>query len=419
MLTAIRDFASDTIDRDDPESHLDTVDVGDHTLWLIHGPKAYLACAIRGVPPEGLRDELAAVLETIHRRHPVLLDSFAGDAAQAAPIVPLLQSCLRAEATEPSGRRFPWPLFLILIALTGLLAWWLYGLWQADVQAHAAAAQQRAGAGRIAAAPGIVLTDWRIDAGRLYLRGLHDPLTPSPQALLAELGFSEDAYRLDVRPFESSDAVAALARAGRRLAPSDTVELTLDGDGTLWARGSATAAWKARAALLATTVPGVELYTDDQVEDMDRRIEHRLRESLQPPEGVDIDVRDGMAEVRGLAPQAWIARLNLAQPTVEGLEALQTDGLQPLEARRLDELVHRIEGSRIGFIAGIDLDAPQRAQIESLSGLLGEAHQLALQLRQPMQLQIIGRTDGTGTPEQNLFIARERAERVADALRAS
>ena len=113
MLTAIRDFASDTIDRDDPESHLDTVDVGDHTLWLIHGPKAYLACAIRGVPPEGLRDELAAVLETIHRRHPVLLDSFAGDAAQAAPIVPLLQSCLRAEATEPSGRRFPWPLFLI------------------------------------------------------------------------------------------------------------------------------------------------------------------------------------------------------------------------------------------------------------------------------------------------------------------
>ncbi|MGB5253870.1 MAG: hypothetical protein WBN68_14260, partial [Sedimenticolaceae bacterium] len=28
-------------------------------------------------------------------------------------------------------------------------------------------------------------------------------------------------------------------------------------------------------------------------------------------------------------------------------------------------------------------------------------------------------TDGTGSPEQNLFIARERAERVADVLRAS
>lgn len=419
MLTAIRDFARDTMDREDPESHLETVDVGDHTLWLIHGPKAYLACAIRGVPPEGLRDELAAVLEKIHGRHAILLDSFAGDTAQAAPIVPLLQSCLRAEAAEPSGRRFPWPLFLILFTLTALLAWWLYGLWQADQQAQAGVAQQRGGVAQIAAAPGIVLTDWRIDAGTLYLRGLHDPLTPAPQQLLAELGFSTDGYRLDFRPFESSDAVAALARARHRLSPPDTIELTLDDDGTLSARGSATASWIARAALLATTVPGVERYSDDQVENPDRLIERRLRESLQPPEGVDIEVHDGMAEVRGLAPLAWIVELNSSPPALEGLAALQTDGLQPLEAQRLSELVDRIEQSRIGFVAGIDLDVPQRAQIESLARLLDEAHQLALQLRQPMQLQIIGRTDGTGSPAQNLFIARERAGRVADALRAS
>ena len=56
------DFASDTIDRDDPESHLDTVDVGDHTLWLIHGPEAMLACAIRGVPPAQLRGDFQEVL---------------------------------------------------------------------------------------------------------------------------------------------------------------------------------------------------------------------------------------------------------------------------------------------------------------------------------------------------------------------
>ncbi len=419
MLTAIRDFARDTMDRDDPDSHLETVDVGDHTLWLIHGPKAYLACAIRGVPPEGLRDELAAVLEKIHGRHAILLDSFAGDAVQATPIVPLLQSCLRAEAAEPSGRHFPWPLVVILFSLIALLAWWVYGLWQTDVQAQAEAAQQRAGVAQIAAAPGIVLTDWRIDAGTLYLRGLQDPLTPTPEQLLAELGFGTDGYRLNFRPFESSDAVAALARARRRLAPPDTIELTLDDDGSLSARGSATASWIARAALLATTVPGVESYTDDQVENVDRLIERRLRESLQPPQGVDIEVRDGMAEVRGLAPQAWIAKLTGSQPSLEGLATVQTDGLQPLEAHRLSELVDRIERSQIGFVTGIDLDAPQRAQIESLAKLLGEAHELALQLRQSMQLQIIGRTDGTGTPAQNLFIARERAERVADALRTS
>ena len=169
------------------------------------------------------------------------------------------------------------------------------------------------------------MTDWRIDAGTLYLRGLHDPLTPTPQQLLAELGFSTDGYRLDFRPFESSDAVAALARARRRLSPPDTIELTLDDDGTLSARGSATASWIARAALLATTVPGVERYSDDQVENPDRLIERRLRESLQPPEGVDIEVHDGMAEVRGLAPLEWIVELNSSPPALDGLAALQTD----------------------------------------------------------------------------------------------
>ncbi len=109
MLTAIRDFTHDTLDREGEDSRLETVDVGDHTLWLIHGPKAYLACAIRGVPPVGLRGELAAVLEEIHRRHPALLEGFDGDPAQAAPVAPLMEPCLRTEAAPKSGKQLPWP----------------------------------------------------------------------------------------------------------------------------------------------------------------------------------------------------------------------------------------------------------------------------------------------------------------------
>ena len=59
MLTALRDFTRDTLRDEDDESRLETIDVGDHTLWLVHGPRAYLACAIRGIPPVGLRDDLA------------------------------------------------------------------------------------------------------------------------------------------------------------------------------------------------------------------------------------------------------------------------------------------------------------------------------------------------------------------------
>ena len=48
MLTAIEDFVKDSFTgrNSDSGEGLDTVDLGDYTLWLIHGPKAFLACAI-------------------------------------------------------------------------------------------------------------------------------------------------------------------------------------------------------------------------------------------------------------------------------------------------------------------------------------------------------------------------------------
>ena len=93
-----------------------TVDVGDHTLWLIHGPRAYLACAIRGVPPVGLRDELARVVEEIHRRHAGLLQDFDGDPASATALIPLMEPCLQMETAAPRDKRFPWPVLLLALA---------------------------------------------------------------------------------------------------------------------------------------------------------------------------------------------------------------------------------------------------------------------------------------------------------------
>ena len=107
MLTAIRDFAHDTLDTEDEDARLETVDVGDHTLWLIHGPRAYLACAIRGVPPVGLRDELARVVEEIHRRHAGLLQDFDGDPASATALIPLMEPCLQMETAAPGTSASP------------------------------------------------------------------------------------------------------------------------------------------------------------------------------------------------------------------------------------------------------------------------------------------------------------------------
>jgi len=419
MLTAIRDFAHDTLDAEGEDSRLETIDVGDHILWLIHGPKAYLACAIRGLPPEGLRDELAAVLEQIHRRHPALLENFDGDPAAATPTTPLLEPCLRSETAEASGKRFPWPLLLALLVIAGFVAWWGYGQWQTQAAATGHRDMQTAAAANLSTMPGIVLTDWRIDGNQLHLQGLHDPLSPTPESVLAQNGLAPSDYSLSFRPFQSSDPAAALARAKQRLAPPDEVTLELDANGTLNAGGFATQEWIARAALLATTVPGVARYEDSGLDNRDDRVQQQLYELLQPPEQARITVTGGAAQLHGEAPLAWISSLPEQAPPITGLDSMQHDNLQPLEVRRLATLIELIEASTIDFTSGIELDDQQQAKIRSLAALVSEAHQHALNLKTPIELQVIGRTDGTGSPDQNIYVSQGRATRVAEALLAA
>ena len=68
MLTAIQSFIQDSLgmSSDDP---LRSAELGNRTLWVINGPEAILACVISGTPPRTLRDELMALLESIHARY--------------------------------------------------------------------------------------------------------------------------------------------------------------------------------------------------------------------------------------------------------------------------------------------------------------------------------------------------------------
>lgn len=419
MLTAIRDFAHDTLDTEGENSSLETIDVGDHTLWLIHGPKAYLACAIRGVPPVGLRDELTKVLEQIHRRLPALLENFDGDPPKAAATIPLMEPCLRSESAKHSRKRFPWPLLLVLLVIIGLVAWWGFGQWQTQTTADGHQAMQTAAAARLSDAPGVVLTDWQIVDGQLQLQGLHDPLSPAPESVLMQTGLNPSDYTLSFRPFQSSEPGAALARVRQRLAPPADVNLELDPDGTLSASGFATAKWIIRARLLATTVPGIERYDDGGLANTDNRVRRQLHDLLQPPEQVRITVADGIAELEGEAPLAWISSLPEKPPPITGLYNIRHGNLQPLEIRRLTTLIGMIEASTIDFAGGIELTDGQQEKIRSLAALVSEAHQHASNLNTAIRLQLIGRTDGTGSPEQNIYVSQGRATRVAEALLAA
>ncbi len=78
MLTAIQDFVKDSFTSEKSET-LDTLNVGDLTVWVERSPYAYLAVVIRGQPPGGLRENIQEVLLKIHSKHRHDLKDYSGD----------------------------------------------------------------------------------------------------------------------------------------------------------------------------------------------------------------------------------------------------------------------------------------------------------------------------------------------------
>lgn len=175
MLTAIEDFVKDSFTgrNGDSGEGLDTVDLGDYTLWLVHGPKALLACAIRGMPPTQLRGDFQEVLERVHRLYGAELEGFADTQAPLDAVRPPLEDCLVSQSKDDRRRLISWPLILGLLLLAGGLAWLAYQAGQErDRQERLAAA--------LAAEPGIRTLQVDRSGGRLQVRGLRDPRAPTP-----------------------------------------------------------------------------------------------------------------------------------------------------------------------------------------------------------------------------------------------
>jgi len=249
MLTAIRDFVSDSFQSKDT-GELRTFSVGDVCVLAEPGPQGYVAAVVRGQYSPALVTKLQETLETIHVRWHDALGTFDGDTAPFEGTRPLLDDCLETVLADDArtGRRgiarFAWvlPVALLLLAI-GLPVLRANQRWRRAVAA-------------VDAEPGIVLVHSERNWGRWSFSGLRDPLARDPAAVLAGLGV--DTTTVDGRwePFTSAEPPLVLARAGRVLAPPPTVALRLARD-TLVAEGVASEPWIARAASIGPALPGV------------------------------------------------------------------------------------------------------------------------------------------------------------------
>jgi outer membrane protein OmpA-like peptidoglycan-associated protein len=206
---------------------------------------------------------------------------------------------------------------------------------------------------RLRAEPGIVVTEAERRWGGWRFAGLRDPLAAEPAALLAGLGADTAGMPQRWEPYLSLRPEMVLARARRMLAPPPGVTLTLAGD-TLRAAGTAPLGWVAGS-----------------------------RTATLPPGTAALD----------------LAGVTLAIPPA------------------LAELRDTIEAERVLFEVGsAALGARARGIIEQAAGAFGRLESGAAALGARASLELVGRTDPTGTDAANQALSRDRAEAVLQAL---
>lgn len=96
MLTAIRDFAADTLDRSQ-KSELDAIHYGQRHILLEAAEDVYLAAVVEGIEPPGFRSELRDLVIDIQNRYRHLLRHYRGDASAFAALDPALIALGAAE----------------------------------------------------------------------------------------------------------------------------------------------------------------------------------------------------------------------------------------------------------------------------------------------------------------------------------
>ncbi len=260
MLTAIQDFARDSFRLEAGEA-LETLQIGDLTVWIENGPQAVLAAAIRGNAPLDVRSVLQNALETIHLQQKNLLESFEGEVGPFEASRGHLNGCLVQAEREQEKQRPPiLALTIIGIVVAALIVLGILG------------GRNRARWGNylenLRNERGIVVTNVDKRGGKYYVAGLRDPLAPDPYEMLRSASLDPGKLIGKWEPYQAMYPEFVLKRARMATRPPKTAALAID-DGVLSISGSAPHQWIADARKVVRAIPGVYGFDDTALVDTD------------------------------------------------------------------------------------------------------------------------------------------------------
>ena len=203
MLTAIQDFVRDSFGAAE-NAELETVQVGEFSVWIQHGPQATLAAVVRGAAPRELQQVLQDTLWRIALDRAADLEGFHGDASPFAACAADLDACLLGKAA-PSAKQSSVLLWMVpVLVLLALGAWLFFSIRDQRRWDHYVRDLRQQ--------PGIVVTSAEKHGGQYQVSGLRDPLAADGAALLALNAIPRERVRFHWEPYFSTQPQFAALR---------------------------------------------------------------------------------------------------------------------------------------------------------------------------------------------------------------
>lgn len=257
MLSAIQSFVQDAFKTQEFDG-LNTLQLGELSVWIEWGPSAVVAAVIRGVAPEKCRTALQELLEDIHQDYSVQLEAYEGDASPFEPIQPDFELFMDNHDSRFINRvrnmskkkRF----YSAATAVVGvlLLLSFVYNVFD-DMRWNSFVAE-------LDEISGIVVTHSERSDGGYLVRGLRDPMSASPELLLLESNLNPDKVVFELEPYQALNNDFIMRRIQSVLMPPNGVKLTLVGS-ELVIEGSTSKSWTADAKRLARQFSEVSYVT--------------------------------------------------------------------------------------------------------------------------------------------------------------
>lgn len=252
MLSAIQSFVHEAFSANDFDG-LNTLQIGELSVWIEWGPSAILAAVIRGVAPEKLREAMQLQLENIHGGYSEALQQYEGDAQPFDKLKPELTTFLdnhdgtlktKVKSLPPRIKKILGGTIVATMCLIGWMIFQSYDNYRWNKYVASVEAQ-----------PGIVVTKSQRRFRHYTIRGLRDPLAVDPLLLLKESSIDADHLDQYFEPFHAVHPAFVLDRLTTLLNPPQGVTLTVTGT-TLTVKGG-DAFFTAEALRLAPTVSGI------------------------------------------------------------------------------------------------------------------------------------------------------------------